>query len=276
MKPQSKSGYSASALLRAKATCLSIAQALGEDLFSKVVVVGGLVPALLYQSTEIPILGAHVGTLDLDLAMDLVVLDEEQYETIEERLISSGFSPDAKETGKIVRQRWRSEKGATVDFLLPPVPPDTEGAKIQSLTAQFAAITMRGLDLALKERIWVHLDGVDLETRRVQREIPVCPPHVFVALKALAMDGRDEPKDAYDLYFALAADAKKPEGLGQALGALRPHDAVGRAIESISKHFATVDSRGPKDVCRFVGEPENTDLAGDVLGFATAFLEALD
>ncbi len=275
MSGTSISDYSSDDLARVKATCLSIAQALGDTITEDAVIVGGLVPVLLYQNVD-PVweFGQHAGTRDVDLALDLVILEPERYERVADSLRRSGFAPDETESGNIVRQRWRARDGTLVDFLLPPVPPDTIGGRQQSLTNELAAFTMRGLDLALAHRMVMPLAGVDLQGRNVERRLPVCRAELFVMLKALASAGRDKPKDAYDIHYALLHDPRGPEGLGADLRALAPHHAIDAALESLGRDYMEVDSRGPRDVCTFLGRVGDHELAGDALAFVRAFLAA--
>ncbi|MDB5072793.1 MAG: hypothetical protein JWM87_3904 [Candidatus Eremiobacteraeota bacterium] len=124
------SEYTRADLERVRSLCLTIAIVLGDEICSNdVVVVGGIVPSLLFEGVaQQPDLGAHVGTSDLDLALDIVILDEHRYEAVRDRLIRGGFENDTKEDGTIVRQRWRSAKtGAEVDFLMPLDPPSGSG-----------------------------------------------------------------------------------------------------------------------------------------------------
>ncbi len=273
---KSSSEYTSEALALVKATCLSVAQILGDAMTSDAVIVGGLVPTLLYQDVEpAPELGAHVGTADVDLAMDLVILDKERYEDVASALKHNGFSPDTNDRGKLTRQRWRAQNGAQVDFLMPPVPPDTYGGKQQSLTGELAAFTMRGLDLALKHRVSITMGGQDLEGRNVERDLPVCPPDIFVALKALAIAGRAKPKDAYDIHFVLLHEPVGPLALGQRLQKYRPHDAVEAAIKALRRDYKEVDGRGPRDVCSFLGRGSDEELAGQSLAYMIEFLSAL-
>jgi len=79
-----------------RSATLTAATILG-DYMDDLAVVGGLVPSLLIPQTELPA-GAdpHVGTMDLDLGLDLAILDDQRYEGIAERLRESGFTPDTK------------------------------------------------------------------------------------------------------------------------------------------------------------------------------------
>jgi hypothetical protein len=270
------SEYTAEELSRVKATCLSIAQVLGDTIQDDAVIVGGLVPVLLYQDVE-PAweFGAHAGTHDVDLALDLVVLEKDRYENIAERLRRSGFAPESNEKGNMTRQRWRAANGAQVDFLMPPVPPDVKGGRQQSLTSDLAAFTMSGLDLALKNRVLVPLSGADLEGRSVNRDLPVCSAEVFVVLKSLAIAGRDKPKDAYDIHYVLLHDPRGPRVLGEKLRRLLPHVAIDAAVASLKRDYKEVNSRGPRDVCSFLGEHDNDALAGSALAFMLEFLNGV-
>jgi hypothetical protein len=60
------------------------------------VVVGGLVPSLLIkQDATRRAEDRHVGTLDLDLGLDLTLLSDRRYASLTERLRAAGFTPDA-------------------------------------------------------------------------------------------------------------------------------------------------------------------------------------
>lgn len=269
--------YSPESLLRIKATCLTVAQILGEDMLrDDVVIVGGLVPSLLYPDAEPhPVLGAHVGTNDLDIALDLVILNDQRYEDITERLRRGGFAPDTKEDGAIVRQRWRSSEGTLIDFLVALNPPEgPRKPELQSFNAEFAAIRTLGLDLALSLKETASLAGLDLRGRQYSAALPVCRADVFIMLKAIAMSEREKNKDAYDLYFALEHVEGGPAGVGASLREIGAHPALKKMDANLGKYFQTIDSPGPRRVAAFVGEPENNDLAADVLASVKELLAA--
>lgn len=113
--------YTEENLALVKAACLSVAQTLGDTIQEDAVIVGGLVPVLLYQDIQPNWeFGAHAGTHDIDLALDLVILKRDRYENVASCLRRSGFTPDVSENGNIIRQRWRAKDGAQVEFLIHP------------------------------------------------------------------------------------------------------------------------------------------------------------
>ena len=111
----------------------------------------------------------------------------------------------------------------------PRADPSNRG-KLQSLTGDFAAIKMLGLDLALQNKVMIELEGRDRQNREVKRSVAVCPAHVFVVLKAIAMKNRDKQKDAYDLYYVLRDADGGAAALGQMLLDFRAHAAFAEMI----------------------------------------------
>jgi hypothetical protein len=266
--------YTRETVARSRATALTVAQALGDDL-RDTVIIGGLVPAFRYTDATDDVLGAHVGTHDLDLALDLAILDDERYAAIEARLRDAGFVPDTKDDAEIlVRQRWRFvDSPATVEFIMPPVGASAPG-RVQSLTRELGAIRMIGIDLALSGREFIAIDGLDLRGYRVNRDVPLCEDGPFVVLKALALAGRDKAKDAYDLHFTLRHTPGGPTEIGRYLSHNRSHVAVAKAIDTLARDFETIEHRGPQLVCRFLGRAGDDDVAADVLAHVRELLQA--
>ena len=113
-KPRTAAGYAPEQVQRVRATCLYLATKLG-DLMDDLVVVGGLVPSLLIDQSQLPEeVSPHVGTMDLDVGLAFVVVAEHHYQTLTERLRRAGLQPDVNEEGNPTRQRWRISKPAVM------------------------------------------------------------------------------------------------------------------------------------------------------------------
>jgi hypothetical protein len=202
-KPKTAAGYSAGQLKAVRATCLSLASILG-DLLDDLVVVGGLVPSLLIDnaaSRKEP----HLGSLDVDVGLEVAMLDTGRYHTFAERLRGRDFEPDKNEQGNPTRQRWTHKKfkNVKVDFLMAPVGTAAAGT-LQDLEADLAAVVTPGLPLAFRDRERIRLADRTLEDEAITRDIPVCGAGALLVLKALAFRNRGENKDAYDLWYLLA------------------------------------------------------------------------
>ena len=159
-KPTTADGYSEQQVERVRATCLYVATRLG-DLMNDLVVVGGLVPSLIIDQSNLARgVERHVGTMDLDIGLSLAVFDDAQYRTISERFRRAGFEPDSNEQGNRTNQRWRiGDPGIMVDFLIAPSRDDDLGGRVRNLEEDFAALIVPGLHLAFRDQISVTLSG---------------------------------------------------------------------------------------------------------------------
>ena len=275
-KPTTRDGYSGDQLDLVTRACLYVFTKLG-DLCDEVVVVGGLVPYLLVDQDDPPmLLGTHSGTMDLDLGLALAVLDQQRYQDLSARLRSAGFSPDVNSAGNTTRQRWVTNSGprVTIDFLIPPQVGNGQPGTLFHIENDFAAIITEGLGLAFRDRRSVTLSGYTLAEERATRDIPVCGPGAFTVLKALAFRNRGENKDAYDLHYVLS-------GLGagavaQSLTPLLPDERVQRALDIIRADFTEHDAIGPRRVAQFLPYGLDDEVQADVVGQALALLRELE
>jgi hypothetical protein len=93
-KPTTAADYTPEMVTLVRRTCLYLATKLG-DLMDEIVVVGGLVPSLLIDQSNLPAdTDPHAGTMDLDLGIAFALVNEERYAEVTERLASDGFKPD--------------------------------------------------------------------------------------------------------------------------------------------------------------------------------------
>ncbi len=271
-KPTTAVGYRVEDTQQVVAACLTLVGALG-DLADELCIVGGLVPSTICDAPVDPSAlaeGAHVGTTDLDVALEVSVLDAEHYKEISERLRNKDFAPDTKSSGRRTRQRWRwREQKVTVDFLIPPaegVDPGT--VRVQDLEEDFAALIVKPLGLAFDEPITRTLDGSTLEGDAMQRDVNFCGPAAFVALKAFAFSKRAEQKDAYDLVYVLR---RWPGGIDDiaartAEHAKRQPRLIAENLSLLDRDFRTLESAGPRSASRFHDGIVDDDRVADAHG----------
>lgn len=272
LKPETSDGYGRHHLDHVRQTCLQIATKLG-DLVGEIVVVGGLVPYLLVDQTNLPSgIEPHAGTMDLDMGLALGILNEELYRELSARLRSAGFEPDVNDQGNPTFQRWTTgpPRRATVDFLIPPSDESDRGNRIRHIESDLAAIITPGLELAFEDRDWIELAGPLPSGAWASRKIPVCGPGAFTVLKALAFGNRTENKDAYDLFYVW-------NGLGvtevaKSLASLSSNDSIANALHVIERDFLIHDAPGPVGVAHFVVGRSDDDIQADVVGQAQALV----
>ena len=268
--PSRAADYSPGDVHRVRQLCLYVATILG-DLLDDIVIVGGLVPSLLISPENLPDdRDLHVGTKDLDLGLALTLLDDKRYREVATRLRKSGFGPDTNERGNPTFQRWKYESNnfnVTIDFLIPPPDTDARPGTTKNLEEDFAAIIMPGLGLVHEHNFKFQLNDKTPHGDKATREIRVCGLGPFIVLKALAMKGRNEPKDAYDLLYVLR---NHPGGIEAAAEALRPlleNEHCKEAIGILENDFYDLDYIGPRRVAAFLYG--KTDEATQAQAYAT-------
>ncbi len=174
------------------------------------VIVGGLVPPLLLPKAA----DTHIGSADIDLCLSLAITKgatREYYRSIEEVLEpyfelerASGF-------------RWRKKERApglplVLDFLAPAGEDSIlladgtqaldEETAAQNAGAHLRPFPIRSGALIDEDALSSTLEGVQLVYRpgaRADVTIRYAGPVGFLAAKADALQGRDDPKDGYDV-----------------------------------------------------------------------------
>lgn len=261
-----------------RATTLTAATILG-DYMDDLAVVGGLVPSLLVSQVDLPAgAEAHVGTMDLDLGLDLAILDDQRYEGIAERLKDAGFTPDISAKGFPARQRWThsTEVLTKIEFLIPRVSEEAKPGKLQPLEKGLAAFIIEGLEVAFQDRVTVTLEWTTLFGETTSRDIPVCNPGAFVVLKALAFQNRGKFKDAYDLYYMTRNYGSGVEDVAAFIAPLKETEVGRRAIGILRDNFLQERAPGPMRVARFATGGEDETIQADVVGFMGDLLRVLD
>lgn len=276
-KPKHASDYDSQQVELVRSACLYVATRLG-DMMDDLVIVGGLVPTLIVNQTTLSKdVAAHVGTLDLDVGLQLALLEEGRYRKLTERLRDAGFKMDTNDDGNTTRQRWRitHAETVTVDFLIQPSLATDKGGRLRNIEPDFAAIIAPGLKLAFQDRKRVTIEGRTLFGEKASREVWVCDAGAFVVLKALAFDGRGENKDTYDLYYVIRNYGVGVDDVAAKLRPLLGEADAQKALSILRRDFLDPESVGPRRVADFVRGAPEAELQADVVGFVSQLLDRL-
>ena len=204
------------------------------------VLVGGWVPDLLFPGARPP----HVGSIDVDLAMRL---NRPGYERLVAILLARGFNRG--ENGYQFFRRVEVPGGRPVV------------ARLDLLTSQrhhsdhFADVSpdqapepIRGAEVAFADNRLTDVgDG----------QIRVAGVIAFLVMKSLAMHGRDNEKDAYDIHFCLEQYPVGLEGLAALFHPWQGDPLVEEALGKLAAKFRDENDDGPRIVA------DMDQLAGD-------------
>ncbi|MDO8493754.1 MAG: hypothetical protein Q7S68_00250 [Deltaproteobacteria bacterium] len=241
-----KIDYEARAVHAARSVLLEITHLLGAY-HDKIVLVGGWVPQLLLATKENP----HIGSTDIDLALDHQKIGTNEYEMILELLKSKGYEQGEQ---PFIFFRKCTVAGQEIIVQIDFLAGEYEGTgkkhrhqKIQNIRARKA----RGCDLAFEHPIAIKMEGdlpnggKDSVTVMVSAIVP------FIIMKGMALADRMKEKDAWDIHYCLKYF---PGGLDSLVNTFKPfllHGLVKEGLKKIDEKFTSPAYIGPKSVADF-------------------------
>ena len=277
--PRRASDYDDRITVAVRSVLVEIGQVLG-SYRGKFAVIGGAVPWLLLNESDMP----HIGTLDVDLSLDAEALGDGEYAQLVDTLLKQGYSQgENRRSFQLVRTVPARDGGADidifVDFLMPR---DATIAKnTPPLVADFAVQRADGADLALRFYQLVAIDGDMPDGGRSRVQIAVASIPALLTMKGYAIANRLKQKDAYDIYYSIR---NFPGGIEALVGATEPLLAFETARTGylhIAEKFRHPDDFGPTSVRQFVDRPEMLEdrtadqWQQDAFGQVDAWLSAL-
>jgi len=249
-----KKNYHPAGVHAARAVLLELNQVLGAYR-EHIAVVGGWVPFLLAAGGT----PRHVGTLDVDIALDHRRVPEEAYATIHELLAGAGYVRHATKEHKYLRTFAIEGQLHTVEVDLLAGEYDGRSRKkhehqhVQDVRPHMA----RGCDLAFgQDRVMVRVEGTQPSGAHDIGEVPVVSIPCFIVMKGITLGRRKNPKDAYDIYYILKHGSGGPSGAAKAMQSLKDHGLAKEAFQTIHAKFSAIHSVGPRDVVFMLGETD--------------------
>ena len=242
-EPQYADDYDDRTTAAVRRVLVEMGQILG-SFRGKFVVIGGAVPWLLLDQTDMP----HVGTIDIDTGLDAAAPGDGEYAALVESLMNHGYRQrEERRRFQLVRQIDVDDGGALVavvlDFLMPR---DARVVRNRPrLVDQFAVQKADGVDLALRFPQNVEIQGrmPTGGTNRVTLTVASIP--ALLAMRGFAINSRLKRKDAYDIYYCMR---NYPDGVEALAEVYRAVNAVAEGVEGygyIAAKFETFDSFGP-------------------------------
>jgi hypothetical protein len=250
-EPRNQGDYGGRETEAAHRVLLDLGQVLGSYFVDGVVLVGGWVPSLLLpDATE-----EHVGSIDVDLALNPEHLRDGRYAELVKSLLATGRYERTAQQFKLQAVVDLRDGAAhvvvDVDFLKPHE--RRRGKRVRHIE-NFRPLDADGCAAAFVHPERLKIEGVSIAGYRNKVEIAVASVEDFLVMKSYALAGRDKPKDAYDLCYCLEHAPGGPDAVGNAWRVRRAEAAVQAAIAHLRDKFESVDSFGPQQVASFYGD----------------------
>lgn len=255
MKLPRATQYSPNEVQAAYAVLVELGE-LFKDLQDKMVIIGGFVPWLLLEGPP-----DHVGTLDVDLNLDIEAFADLQIQDIYARLEQAGYQAN---TQPQMPFRWKRnvpqqtkhslslpEIAVLVDLLMP------QSASLNPV----GVLPAIGTHLALRWNQTIELEGFVPDGSKHQVKWKVASLPALFGMKGHSLS-KDRAKDAYDIYYVLRRYPGGPRAFAGACQALLEDDVAITAYKRIRDMFRSDDDLGAQLVGSFL-------LESDALGELT-------
>jgi hypothetical protein len=255
-EPRFDGDYSDRQVAAARRVLVDVGQILAA-FHDAIVVVGGWVPDLLLPASA----HLHVGSIDVDLALDARRLGGGRYAELLKLLLDSRryeLGPGDFRMGTWVDLAdGQGPIHVDVEFLASSEvkltknhPKRVDGFRV----LQFAAC-----EVAFRNPQDVEVDGEMISGASNSVRLQVASLPDFLILKAHAVRGRDKPKDVYDICYCLDEFPDAVTAVADDWRARRGDPFVDAAVEILREKFMTVDHYGPQQLAVFhqSGSPDD-------------------
>jgi len=238
--------YSEDIVEAARSVQLEVLRILGEYQ-ENIVIVGGWVPELLIPDAE----EKHIGSSDVDLALDHRRITEAGYKTIKQHLLTHGY-----DEGEHPFSFQRSvEIGDTeilveVHFLAGEYAGTGKGHRTQKVL-DVRPRKARGVDLAFEMPQKIKIRGRLPDGGDDVVEIQVASMPSFLVMKGMALKGRLKEKDTWDIYYCVRFYQGGIDKLIEEFRPMLEHGLVIEALGNIAEKFASPTAVGPTHVADF-------------------------
>jgi hypothetical protein len=253
----SRRDYAEDIVAAARSVLLETMRLLGEYQ-DGIVVIGGWVPQLLIPQRE----AKHVGSIDVDLALNHRRFSEAGYKSVLQLLSSRDYSQGKQPFifHRTVR-RGDTEVPVEVDFLAGEYAGTGKRhrtQKVQDVRPRKA----RGVDLAFEMPQIVVIRGVLPEGGDDVAEVQVASIPSFLVMKGMALKSRLKEKDAWNIYYCVRYYPGGVDALVREFRPLLSHGLVQEGLRHIAEKFSSTSAVGPTHVANFeeIANPSDRDL----------------
>ena len=238
--------YSDEIVEAARSVQLEVIRILGEYK-ENIVIVGGWVPELLIPDAE----EKHIGSSDVDLALNHRKINETGYKTIKEQLLSHGYT-EGEQPFTFQRTATIGEEEILVEvhFLAGEYAGTGKGHRTQRVL-DMQPRKARGVDLAFEMPQNITIRGRLPEGGDDVAEIQVASMPSFLVMKGMALKDRLKEKDAWDIYYCVQYYGGGVDKLIEEFRPMLEHSLVKEALGNIAEKFASPTAIGPTQIANF-------------------------
>ena len=222
-----------------------------------IVLVGGWVPYFLIEDKK----EAHIGSIDIDLALDFNVISDSAYRTILKLLEKRGYEKGNQPFifSRSIKYKDGNTYTIEIDFLSGEYGGTGKShrtQKIQDINARKA----RGCDLVFQDNLTVSIKNPMPDGSLNQISIKLANAIPFLVMKGMALWDRYNEKDAYDIYFIIKNYPGGLEELAKTFKYVKSNKLVQEGLGKILAKFDSIDAVGPIWLVKFLDIEDDEEI----------------
>ena len=225
-----------------------------------IVVVGGWVPDLLLPDHA----SAHIGSIDVDLALDAAKLADGRYAELLKLLLDTGRYEKGDKDFQLVSSVDLADGDAPVRVEVEFLASDDVVLKKNhpKLVEGFRVLRFPAFAAAFTNPVSIDISGPMISGAANTVHLRVASLADFLVMKAHAIGGRDKPKDVYDLCYCLDEFPNAIKVVAADWGARQDDSLVAGAVAILKEKFQSVDHFGPQQLATFHsgGSPDDSAM----------------
>jgi hypothetical protein len=217
-----------------------------------IILVGGWVPYFLieeYGEDEY----SHVGSIDIDFAINPDEIDVDEYATIVEMIERRGYKNRIARDGSVIQFSFikniispydKKNYNVQVDFLTSPTKSNKKHRhrKVQhDLPARIA----KGCDLAFNHNMNKKIEGILPDNGESNSEINMLDIPGCIGMKGIVLGEAYREKDAYDIYSVIGHCLNNPTIIANKVKPYLNEQSMKDGIDSIRNKFRNISAEGP-------------------------------
>jgi hypothetical protein len=225
-----------------------------------IVLVGGWIPYFLLENGR----DEHVGSLDIDIALDFQQISSNSYRTILQMLKNKGYQKGNQQPF-IYYRTIKNEEGRDVtieiDLLAGEYGGTSKNHRTQ-LIQDVRARKVRGCDLVFERYRPLRISATMPDGSINEVTVKIADIIPFLVMKGMSIWERYKEKDAYDIYFTILNYPGGIQELVKIFKPVRSDKLVKEGLGKIKAKFKDVNAIGPAWISTFqdTGDVEEKEL----------------
>ncbi|MBI4980447.1 hypothetical protein HZC30_02720 [Candidatus Woesearchaeota archaeon] len=218
------------------------------------VLVGGWVPYFLLKRFQKDQEFKHIGSADIDLVINPELIKSGVYESIVKIIEQNGYSQRKDKLGNPIEfsfKRTINGQDINIDFLSTDYP-EKNKKRHRIVQPDLKTRTLKGARIVLKHNYDEEIEGNLPNGAYVKAKIKVADAVGCLITKALALGGRSEAKDNYDIYTIISYYKDGEKSCAEEIKPFLDDEDIKEPLDEIKKNFEKETSLGPVLIGNFM------------------------